>query len=160
MQFLRKCLHPSEIAQVQRLAAVPSPSRSAAPSFAVSAASPAASSQLPSAQLESVSRFLASRWAAKEALTKAAGKRLLFPDMCVERDMTLGAEDPRARLSLSGEALAWSASRGLEPAPLLSLSHDGEYAVAFVCLQRLGEAQPQPQQQQVQQGGLRGVMNT
>jgi len=124
MQFLRKCLHPTEIKQIQALAA-PSGFKAADAADAVDAAAPPA-----------VLTFLASRWAAKEALIKAAGSRLLFPEMLVSRDSSVGAADPRARIVLSGAALQWSAAQGVESEPLLALSHDGEYAVAFVAVQR------------------------
>jgi phosphopantetheine--protein transferase-like protein len=154
MRFLRKCLHPKEIAQMQRIEAeaaqgpkgasvsaaslsssLPNDAATAAalPASSISAARP--SSSVPFA----VSSFLASRWSAKEALTKAAGKRLLFPDMHVQRDGAAGAADPRARLVLSGAAAQWSAEQGLQSSALLSLSHDGEYAVAFVVLQTKSE---------------------
>jgi phosphopantetheine--protein transferase-like protein len=154
MRFLRKCLHPKEIAQVQRLEAE---AAQGAPATSVPAASPSSSlpndaasvpalssssisAARPSSSVPfSVSSFLASRWSAKEALTKAAGKRLLFPDMHVQRDSAAGAADPRARLVLSGAAAQWSAEQGLQSAALLSLSHDGEYAVAFVALQTKSE---------------------
>ena len=45
--------------------------------------------------------------------------------------------DPRAHVQLTGAALSWFESRQLHPAPLLSLSHDAEYAVAFVCVQHV-----------------------
>jgi phosphopantetheinyl transferase (holo-ACP synthase) len=148
MRFLRKCLHPKEIAQVQRLEAEATqgakgasvsadPLSSSSSNDATAPALPASTSAArPSPSVPfAVTSFLASRWSAKEALTKAAGKRLLFPDMHVQRDGAAGAADPRARLLLSGAAAQWSAEQGLQSSALLSLSHDGEYAVAFVVLQ-------------------------
>jgi len=154
MRFLRKCLHPKEIAQVQRLEAAATQGAKGASVFAdpLSPSSPNDAATIPVLSSSSnsaarpsfsvpfsVSSFIASRWSAKEALTKAAGKRLLFPDMHVQRDGAAGAADPRARLMLSGAAAQWSAEQGLQSSALLSLSHDGEYAVAFVVLQTKSE---------------------
>jgi phosphopantetheine--protein transferase-like protein len=154
MRFLRKCLHPKEIAQLQRLEAEAAQGAKGAsfPADSLSSSSPNDAASVPvlsSSSLSAarplssvpfaVSSFLASRWSAKEALTKAAGKRLLFPDMHVQRDGAAGAVDPRARLVLSGAAAQWSAEQGLQSSALLSLSHDGEYAVAFVVLQTNSE---------------------
>lgn len=53
-KFLNKCLHPSEFAAYHR---IESP--------------------------EAREKFLASRWAVKEAVVKATGKRLLFPEIAL-----------------------------------------------------------------------------
>lgn len=74
--------------------------------------------------------YVASRWAAKEALHKALrAPRLLFPDMEVGHGPA-GAPC----FALHGAAAAHFAAHAL--APHLSLSHDGEYAIAFVTLTR------------------------
>ena len=79
--------------------------------------------------------FVASRWAAKEALHKALrAPRLLFPDMEVRPAPTTGAPT----FQLHGAAAAHFTARALHP--FLSLSHDGEYAIAFVTL--VGSASP------------------
>lgn len=147
-RFLRRAFHPAEAARFTALMARGPPAAAHA--------------------------FLASRWAAKEALHKALGAlRLLFPDVEVVRGGAahdggsdgdggdgdpprvplaavpghLGAalaaaggvprrEAPGApRIRFHGAAAALVAGRGLSAPPLLSLSHDGEYAVAFVLLQ-------------------------
>lgn len=51
-KFLQKCLHPSEFAAYHRLT-----------------------------DPQAKEKFLASRWAIKEAVVKASGKRLLFPEI-------------------------------------------------------------------------------
>ena len=147
-RLLRRAFHPAEAARFAALLARAPPA--------------------------SAHAFLASRWAAKEALHKALGAhRLLFPDVEVVRGeappagiagvaaAAAAADDddpPRvplaavpaqlgAALSLPlaaaqgaphfrfhGAAAAHMAAHGFG-APLLSLSHDGEYAVAFVVLQ-------------------------
>lgn len=89
------------------------------------------------------------RWAAKEALVKASGARLLFPDVYVKpaRGST-GAScslflppahgpccaDPRPSVVMSGDTAEMLRRRGVA-ASHLSLSHDGEYATAFVVLE-------------------------
>ena len=73
-------------------------------------------------------QFLASRWAAKEALHKAlASSRLQFPEVEVVRG---GGGAPA--FAFHGAAAAVVAARGVRP--LLSLSHDGDVAVAMVVL--------------------------
>jgi holo-[acyl-carrier protein] synthase len=84
--------------------------------------------------------FLASRWAAKEALHKALGtQRLLFPDIEVHRGS--GGRGP-PQLRLHGAAGAYQAAQGL--ALHLTLSHEQHMAVAFVVattVQRAAAAQ-------------------
>jgi len=76
---------------------------------------------------------LAARFAAKEALLKAFGlglrDGLSWQDMEVVRD---GLGKPS--FHLSGRAAQLLAERGLRP-PLLSYSHDGDYAMATVILE-------------------------
>lgn len=102
--------------------------------------------------------FLASRWAAKEAAYKALGRwRVLFPELQVEVHSSSGGRTGGAghhdldtddgddsttpqrghqgpRLVLLGEAKAIARQHGVG-ALHLSLSHDGEYAVAFVVVE-------------------------
>ena len=97
-----------------------------------------------SASSAAAARFLASRWAAKEALHKALGdERLLFPEVEVTRRAGGaqagdggrnggGASGPPA-FAFHGAAAARVAAAGVSMA-LLSLSHDGDYAVAMVVL--------------------------
>lgn len=120
-RFLAKAYHPSE---VRALAALPA---------------------------ASVGPFLASRWAAKEALHKALGtKRLLFPDIEVQRSGSGSGSGTRSsnsaggppRLLLHGAAGDYLRAQGL--ALHLTLSHEqgtseGQgMAVAFVVATELG----------------------
>lgn len=74
-------------------------------------------------------QFLASRWAAKEALHKAlATNRLLFPEVEVVR----GGAGRAPAFAFHGAAAGVVAARGVRA--LLSLSHDGDTAVAMVVL--------------------------
>lgn len=106
-RFLARTLHPSEVARVEAL-------REASPSRAAG--------------------FLASRWAAKEALHKALrGRvRLLFPDVEVA---TAADGGPTIRLHHAAAAFAASpAEAGLELH--VSLSHERDSAVAVVIASR------------------------
>lgn len=75
--------------------------------------------------------YLASRWAAKEAAYKAFSKwRIPFPDLIVSR-----SEHGSPTLVLEG--LAKTIAQQLDLAdPLLSISHDTDYATATVILQK------------------------
>ena len=127
VRLQRKMLHPLEIAQVSSL-------QSAAD---------------PSSMHRQVAEFVASRWAVKEAVTKAFGARLLFPDirLCSPRrqaaltsdsrtqSSTATPVDPRPSLRFSGQCAALMAAAGVSASSShVSLSHDGDYAVAFVTL--------------------------
>lgn len=85
--------------------------------------------------------FLAQRFAAKEAAAKALGtgfsSRVFMRDICVTND-----ERGKPELCFIGDAGAVAASRGVHRGHV-SLSDEGEYAVAFVTLERL-EAPPAP----------------
>jgi len=171
-RFLDKCLHEKEKTQIAEMAMdiaamEQRPARATrmendAPSSSAPSPLPPSSSSSPvdwsaASCHPPVLSFLASRWAVKEAVIKAAGKRLLFPDMCVTRIMkgkeeqrkheqgegnaastapSDAAFDPRARLELSGDALSWFQQQGLGTRPHMALSHDGEYAIAFVCIEK------------------------
>lgn len=79
-------------------------------------------------------QFLASRWAAKEAVTKAFGKRLLFPEITVRRG---DEKDPRPQLVVHGDAEKDFLAIGVTPSNrFLSISHDQEYTTAYVSLFR------------------------
>ena len=100
-RFLRRAFHPDEIARVMELPAQQRPV------------------------------FAAGRWAAKEAVIKAAGRRLLFPDIVV---LPLPLS-PRPVLRFSGAGLATVRAVGVASAHV-SISHDGDYAMAHVYLER------------------------
>ena len=111
-----------------------------------------------------VAEYVASRWAVKEAVTKAFGARLLFPDIHLHSPTRLrsapanaahtastasspaadsrplpqsyrAAGDPRPSLHFDGQCAALMAAAGVSASSShVSLSHDGEYAIAFVTL--------------------------
>jgi holo-[acyl-carrier protein] synthase len=68
-------------------------------------------------------RFLASRWAAKEALTKAMGSKLPFQGVQIDSN---GAQPP------SFQACSEQWKRVLPAGTCLSISHDLDIAVAMV----------------------------
>lgn len=115
--FLKKCLSPTEHAATKTMSK------------------------------ERLATFIASRWAVKEALVKASGQRLLFPHISIVREvkkklsepgtastMASAPADPRARVELSGPVAEWFSKNRLRT-PQVSLSHDGDYAIAFVCIE-------------------------
>lgn len=89
-------------------------------------------------------RFAASRWALKEAATKAFGQRLLFPEIALAGGSSKGRcccwcsftfpADQRRSLAVSGKAQSLFAAQNI-CAMHASLSHDGDYAAAFVVLE-------------------------
>jgi holo-[acyl-carrier protein] synthase len=121
LRFERRFLGPGELDALQRLRGEPGEPGGAA--GAAGAAAEAASA-----------RFLASRWAAKEAAYKALGAgpgpRVQFPDLQVER----GAGG-RPELRLVGTARRRMQELGADQAHL-SISHDHEYAIAHVIIER------------------------
>jgi len=76
-------------------------------------------------------QFVASRWAVKEAVVKSAGKRLLFPEMQIAK--SLDPLDPRPHLVVEGATLAMFRQHSIQPH--ISLSHDTDYAIAYVLLE-------------------------
>lgn len=106
--------------------------------------------------------FVASRWAVKEAVTKAFGARLLFPDIYLHSPNRAaktdtftaapttftststprpqpqphrGVADPRPSLRFDGQCASLMAAADVSAERShVSLSHDGEYAIAFVTL--------------------------
>lgn len=72
---------------------------------------------------------MATTFAAKEALIKAMGKLFSWKEIEVLRDKE---EKPYVRLS--GRTLELSKSKGVKKIHL-SLSHEGDYAIAFLILE-------------------------
>lgn len=85
--------------------------------------------QLPEQQAQ----YFASRWAAKEATVKALGKSGIgSKQMYIVKDKEMNIP----RLILTGEALEQLHSRNIrEYKSHVSISHDHEYAIAFVVLE-------------------------
>lgn len=77
-------------------------------------------------------RFIASRFAAKEALSKAMGTGFRAP-MAWHTCSILPATDGRPVLTCYGSLLAWMTERGLHAQ--LSLSDEVEYCLAFCILE-------------------------
>lgn len=71
---------------------------------------------------------LAARWAAKEAVMKALGRGIGDVDP-IDIEVT-ESEGQRPALRLSGSALALAQQQNIDLA--VSMSHDGDYAIAFV----------------------------
>jgi holo-[acyl-carrier protein] synthase len=89
-----------------------------------------------SARVQALTAYLGSRWAAKEAAYKALGGlgTLPFPEMQV----VYGGDDSRRPLMrLEARALCSAREQGmcLERQPLVSLSHEDDYAIATVYVQ-------------------------
>ena len=77
-------------------------------------------------------RFVASRWAAKESVYKALGGqwRIPFPDIWIrQRD-----GDAKPEIALVNDSAVRASALGVA-AWHVSLSHDGEYAIAMVIAQ-------------------------
>ncbi len=72
---------------------------------------------------------LAARWAAKEAVAKALGTGI--GPVAFREIEVIGGERGRPELVLHGRAKALAAEQGLT-SWALSLSHDGDFALAFV----------------------------
>ncbi|KAG2760705.1 hypothetical protein PC129_g10659 [Phytophthora cactorum] len=90
--------------------------------------------------------FLASRWAVKEATFKAFQRyRVLFPEihavrrggeeLAVSTSLPVTENSKALRLQFSGETKALAKRLRLVE-PKVSISHDGDYAVAYVLLQQ------------------------
>jgi len=73
-------------------------------------------------------QFAASRWAVKEATLKACGSRLHFPEIFVS------TKNARPSLQVVGSARSLFDEKGIR-SQLLSISHEKEYAIAFVVLE-------------------------
>ncbi|OWZ01502.1 Holo-acyl-carrier-protein [Phytophthora megakarya] len=100
--------------------------------------------------------FLASRWAVKEATFKAFQRyRVQFPDIhavqrgveefAVPTSLPVTEHSKALRLQFSGETEALAKRLRLVD-PLVSISHDGDYAVAYVLLQQADDASKDPSQ--------------
>ena len=80
--------------------------------------------------------FLAGRWAAKEAVSKALrtgiGAHCSFTDVEITRNA-----DGAPRISLSGDALRTSQALGIDSWHV-SITHEQDYACAFVIAERTG----------------------
>lgn len=100
--------------------------------------------------------FLATRWAGKEAIIKASGKRLLFPEICISRQNTSAKPidytnsdktslneteqtkvdaDPRPFVILSGPTKDWFDKENIYE-PVISLSHDQDHALAAALIEK------------------------
>jgi holo-[acyl-carrier protein] synthase len=79
--------------------------------------------------------FLAQRFAAKEAAAKALGTGfsggVFLRDICITNDLS-----GKPEISFSGDAHVVAARRGVSHGHV-SLSDEGEYAIAFVTLEQL-----------------------
>ena len=80
-------------------------------------------------------RYLAARFAAKEALAKALGTGLRAP-MRPGAVSVLNHPDGRPHFKMGGELARFLAARGVG-ACHLSLSHDGDYAAAMVVAEKI-----------------------
>ncbi len=78
-------------------------------------------------------RFLASRFAAKEAFSKAIGLGLRKP-MTWPAAQILNDENGKPYLATSGELLVFMAAKGLTAQ--VTLSDEADYAVAFVIVEQ------------------------
>ena len=79
-------------------------------------------------------RYLAARFAAKEALAKALGTGLRAP-MLASAAAVLNNSSGKPEFHLHPDLAAFVAARGIR-ACHLSLSHDGDYAAAMVVTER------------------------
>lgn len=79
-------------------------------------------------------RFLATRFAAKEAFSKAIGLGFR-PPMNWHAMQIANESSGRPTISTSGKLLEWMSSQGLTAH--ISMSDESEYAVAFVIVERV-----------------------
>ena len=82
-------------------------------------------------------RYLAARFAAKEALAKALGTGLRAP-MLASAAAVLNDPAGRPTFRLRPDLAAFVAERGVDVCHL-SISHDGDYAAAMVVMERGAE---------------------
>ena len=78
-------------------------------------------------------RYLATRFSAKEAFSKAIGLGLRLP-MRLPDCQILNEPSGRPVLRLSGDLAAWCGERGLTG--LVTMSDETDYAVSFVVMER------------------------
>ena len=81
-------------------------------------------------------RFLATRFAAKEAFSKAMGIGFRMP-MTWHSVQILNAPDGQPVISFTGDLATWMSERGLSAR--VSMSDEVDYAVAFVIIERLSQ---------------------
>ena len=79
-------------------------------------------------------RFLATRFAAKEAFSKAIGLGMRMP-MTWHAMQILNALDGKPIISMNGVLLEWMTAQGLSAR--VSMSDEVEYAVAFVIVEQI-----------------------
>lgn len=79
-------------------------------------------------------RFLATRFAAKEAFSKAIGLGMRMP-MTWRAMQVLNAPSGKPEVVCSGELKTWMASNGLQAQ--VSITDEAEYAVAFAIVEKL-----------------------
>jgi len=84
-------------------------------------------------------RFLATRFAAKEAFSKAVGLGMRLP-MTWRRCEVTRAPSGAPGIALHGELAPWFEQRGWRA--LLSVSDESDYAVAFVVVEQAAPAAP------------------
>ncbi len=78
-------------------------------------------------------RYLATRFAAKEAFSKAIGMGMRDP-MNWHAMQTLNNDQGRPVVQTNGKMLAWMQERGLRVS--ISVSDETEYAIAFVIIEQ------------------------
>lgn len=79
-------------------------------------------------------RFLATRFAAKEAFSKAIGMGMRMP-MTWRAMQTLNAPSGKPEVVLSGALQDWMTQNGLQAQ--VSITDEAEYAVAFVIVEKV-----------------------
>jgi holo-[acyl-carrier protein] synthase len=80
-------------------------------------------------------RYLATRFSAKEAFSKAIGLGLRLP-MRLPDCQILNEPSGRPVLRLSGDLAAWCSEHGLTG--LVTMSDESDYAVSFVVVEKAG----------------------
>lgn len=86
-------------------------------------------------------RYLATRFAAKEAFSKAIGLGLRSP-MTWRRCEIVKANSGQPQVVLHGPLAAWFEARGLQAH--VTVTDESDYALAFVVVERCGAASPGP----------------
>ena len=87
-------------------------------------------------------RYLASRFSAKEAFSKAIGLGMRMP-MTWNRCEVVNAPSGKPEIRLHGELADWFAARHLRAH--VTVTDEGDYAASFVVVERI-EAAPEPHQ--------------
>ena len=86
-------------------------------------------------------RFLATRFSAKEAFSKAIGLGIRLPMRWADCQI-LNEPGGRPVIRLSGELATWCAARGF--VAHVTVTDEGDYAAAFVVVERADGAPPAP----------------